>query len=229
MRSVEIYTLFNRFTSLTCVHSSSTTFLTQADPLLGELIQRVGPLTLKPKKSRSIFETLVISIANQQLSGKAAATILQRFRDLYPGQTFPSPEQVLKTKSTVLRSVGFSNPKVSYIQEVAQRTMDGLVPTRTEILKMSDEEIIEKLTEIKGIGRWTVEMLLIFTLGRPDVLPARDLGIQKGFALTYRKRKLPDPDQILRFGKRWAPHRTTAAWYLWRAVDLHQKQRQTTD
>jgi DNA-3-methyladenine glycosylase II len=161
-------------------------------------------------------------VAHQQLSGKAAETILGRFHALFPKAPFPTPTQVLEVSEEALRSVGFSRPKIRYIRDIATHTISGIVPTAAELDALSDEELIERLTSINGVGRWTVEMLLIFKLGRMDVLPVHDLGIQKGFAITYRKRKLPTPELILKQGERWRPYRTIASWYLWRAADLEK-------
>lgn len=194
--------------------------LSKIDPALGAIIARVGPVTLEPHPDHTPFTMLVRAVAHQQLSGKAAETILGRFHALFPNTPFPTPDQVLAIKEEALRAVGFSRPKISYIRDIAAQTLNGIVPTLGEINAISDAELIERLTLIKGVGQWTVEMLLIFKLGRMDILPANDLGIQKGFAITYRKRKLPAPAAILSHGEKWRPYRTIASWYLWRAVDL---------
>ncbi len=143
-----------------------------------------------------------------------------RFHALFPNISHPTAEQVLAVEDLALRGVGFSRPKISYIKDLASKTLSGIVPTHDEVAALDDETLITRLTEIKGIGRWTVEMLLIFKMGRMDVLPIHDLGIQKGFQLTYGKRKLPKPEAIEKYGERWRPYRTIASWYLWRAVDL---------
>lgn len=189
------------------------------DPILGELIARVGPCRLEPDLGRTPFQALVRAVAYQQLHGKAAATILGRFLALYQPATFPTPQAVLETPLEIITSVGFSRPKAGYVKEIARMTVEGVVPSTKQIRQMSDADIIDRLTQIKGVGRWTVEMLLIFTLGRPDVLPVDDFGVRNGFAITYRKRKLPDPGQLRRHGERWKPYRSVASWYLWRAVD----------
>lgn len=194
--------------------------LAKTDPALGAIIERVGPVTLEPHPDHTPFTMLVRAVAHQQLSGKAAETILGRFHALFPNSAFPTPAQVLKMSEDAIRSVGFSRPKVSYIRDIAANALSGIVPSVAEVHSLTDDELIERLTSIKGVGRWTVEMLLIFKLGRLDVLPASDLGIQKGFAITYRKRKLPKPEAILKHGELWRPYRTVASWYLWRAVDL---------
>jgi 3-methyladenine DNA glycosylase/8-oxoguanine DNA glycosylase len=195
-------------------------YLTAADKQLGLLIKRVGPCYLTPKKRRSPFESLVQSVAYQQLNGTAAATILGRVKALYPGKKFPTPHDLLATPDEKLRGAGLSRAKTAAIKDIATKTIEGIVPTAREIVKMSNEEIIERLTTVCGVGPWTVEMLLIFTLGRTDVLPATDYGVRKGFAVTYGWKELPTPKELLQQGEKWRPHRTTAAWYFWRALEL---------
>jgi DNA-3-methyladenine glycosylase II len=191
----------------------------RADPVMGRLIERAGPTTLHPRRLPP-FQSLTQAIIYQQLSGKAAGTILGRFQALFASGRFPTPEAVLKASPERLRSAGLSRPKASYILDLAQKTVDRLVPSLRQCDRLTDAELIERLTEVKGVGRWTVEMLLIFNLGRPDVLPVHDLGVRKGFQMAYRKRTLPKPEQLARYGARWAPYRTTAAWYLWRAAEF---------
>jgi 3-methyladenine DNA glycosylase/8-oxoguanine DNA glycosylase len=188
----------------------------RTDPVMAGLIDQVGPLDLRPRRLTP-FQSLTRAIIYQQLSGKAAA--------LFGDHSFPTPEAVLESSLERLREAGLSRPKARYILGMAQQALDGLIPTLDHCDRLTDAEILERLTAIKGVGRWTVEMLLIFNLGRPDVLPVHDLGVRKGFQFAYRKRRLPEPDQLERFGRRWAPYRTTAAWYLWRAVDLRNAQR----
>jgi 3-methyladenine DNA glycosylase/8-oxoguanine DNA glycosylase len=195
-------------------------YLSSADKILGKLIRKVGACTLVPKQRRSPFETLVQSVAYQQLNGTAAATILGRVKALYPGRRFPTPEDLLETPDERLRGAGLSRAKVAAIKDIAAKTVAGIIPTSRVIVKMGNDEILERLTAVRGVGPWTVEMLLIFTLGRTDVLPVTDYGVRKGFALTYRWKDLPTPKELLEFGERWRPHRTTAAWYFWRALDL---------
>jgi len=202
------------------MNAAASRHLSTADPILGALIAKVGPCDLKPDRTRSPFQALVQAVAHQQLNGKAANTILTRFTALFPTRRFPSPEQVDAIDAHKITGVGFSRAKASYVKGIARAALDGLVPGRREIERMLDDEIVERLTQIKGIGRWSVEMFLIFSLGRPDVLPIHDYGIHQGFAIAFRKRKLPEPEQILERGERWRPYRTTASWYLWRAVDL---------
>jgi DNA-3-methyladenine glycosylase II len=176
-----------------------------------------------PETRRSPFQSLVQAVAHQQLNGTAANTILTRFKKLFPGRRFPRPEDLAGVTDKQIRACGFSFAKIAAIRDIAAKTLAGVVPTSRQIKKLSDSEIIERLTEVRGVGRWTVEMLLIFQLGRPDVLPADDFGVRSGFRLAYRRRELPAPKEILAHGERWRPHRTTAAWYLWRAVDLGKK------
>ena len=196
--------------------------LVRSDKILARIIRKVGPCQLTPKKRRSPFEALVQSVAHQQLNGTAANTILRRVIALYPHRRFPLPEDLLRTADADLRGAGLSRAKTASIKDIAAKTIEGVVPTARRIAKMSDAEIIERLTVVRGVGPWTVEMLLMFTLGRPDVLPVTDYGVRKGFALTYGLSELPTPRELLKHGEKWRPHRTTAAWYLWRAVDLLQ-------
>jgi DNA-3-methyladenine glycosylase II len=183
------------------------------------LIREVGPLALAPKVGRSPFESLARAIAYQQLHDKAAESILRRFIALFPGRRFPGPDEVLALRSRAIRRAGFSRSKIAALRDLAAKTLDGTVPTRLAIQQLDDEAIVERLITVRGVGRWTVEMLLIFQLGRPDVLPAQDFGVRNGFRIAYGLRQLPAPKEVLRFGERWKPHRTAAAWYLWRAAD----------
>ena len=191
-----------------------------ADKTLARLIKKVGPCTLKPRSRRSPFESLVKAVTYQQLNGTAAGTIFKRLLALFPGKRFPSPEDLLATSDERLRSAGLSRAKVAAIKDIAAKTISGVVPASRQVSRLSNEEIVERLTSIRGVGPWTVEMFLIFTLGRTDILPATDYGVRKGFALVYGWKDLPAPKELLEHGERWRPHRTTAAWYLWRALDL---------
>lgn len=193
--------------------------LSQTDRVMRGLIRRIGPCTLTPQRRRSPYEALVRAVAHQQLNGRAAESILARFIALFAGKRFPDPDDVLSARGRALRKAGFSRAKVRAIKHIAQKAAAGLVPTRRAAARMSDEEIIARLTEIRGVGRWTVEMLLIFTLGRPDVLPADDFGVREGYRVAYGRRQGPTAKDLLVYGERWRPHRTTAAWYLWRAAD----------
>jgi len=198
-----------------------------ADAKLGALIDRVGEFSLRLDGLSSPFESLLESILYQQLNGKAAATIHQRVRDIYKGD--PSPQALLGTPDEILRAAGVSGNKTRAMKDLAARTLDGTVPTHAAIRKMSDADIVERLTEVRGIGPWTVEMLLIFRMGRPDVLPVTDYGVRKGFALTFMRipktrpleaADLPKPDVVFKRGQKWKPFRSVASWYLWRACDL---------
>ena len=193
--------------------------LTSTDQVLARLIHKVGPCTLKPKSRRSPFEALVQAVTYQQLNGTAAATILGRVKALYPERRFPRPADLLATSDQRLRKAGLSRAKTMAIKDIAAKTLDGVVPTSRAISRLNDAEIVERLTALRGVGPWTVEMLLIFTLGREDVLPATDFGVRKGFALTYGLNELPAPKELLAHGEKWRPHRTTAAWYLLRSLD----------
>jgi len=167
--------------------------------------------------------SLVRAVAHQQLTGKAANTILGRVLALYPGKKFPTPEDLLKTPNRKLRAAGFSWAKVRSVKDIAAKTVEGVVPLSSRaLLKFSDEEIIERLTSVRGVGSWTVEMMLIFTLGRPDVWPVHDFGVRKGIALTYKMKEMPTPKEATALGERWRPHRSAAAWYFWRACDLQK-------
>ena len=197
--------------------------LSKQDKVLGRLIKRVGNCTLKPVARRSPYEALVQSVVYQQLNGTAAATILGRVKALFPGKRFPGPEDVIKMPAERLRAAGLSRAKIAAIKDIATKTLEGIVPSSRQIAKMTEAEIVERLTSVRGVGPWTVEMLLIFTLGRTDVLPATDYGVRKGFALVYGWKELPRPVELMEFGEKWKPHRTTAAWYLWRSLDLDKK------
>ncbi len=194
--------------------------LGRADPVLGRLARRVGPFRLRPDAASGSFAALAQSIAHQQLTGKAAETILDRFRALVPGKPFPEPSDVVRLPEEKLRSVGFSGSKVAALRDLAEKALDGTVPPLSKLARMDDEAIVERLTRVRGIGRWTVEMLLIFRLGRPDVLPVDDYGVRKGFAQTFGLEALPAPKELARHGERWRPYRSVASWYLWRALEL---------
>lgn len=203
------------------------THLRKCDAKLGALIERAGPFTMKLDPAPSPFESLLESILYQQLHGKAAATIHRRVREYYGGD--PAPKALIDTPDDVLRAAGVSYNKIKAMKDLAAKTLDGTVPSHAAITKMSDADIVERLTEVRGIGPWTVEMLLIFRMGRPDVLPVTDYGVRKGYALTFMRvpksrpieaDDLPKPDVLFKRGRRWAPFRSVASWYLWRACDL---------
>jgi DNA-3-methyladenine glycosylase II len=197
--------------------------LSAVDPVMKKLIREHGACKIAHKPWRSPFEALVLAVAHQQLNGTAAGTILARFKKLFPGRRFPKPEDLARVTDEQIRACGFSFAKIKAIRDIAEKTLNGTIPSSRQIEKMADAEIIERLTEARGVGRWTVEMLLIFKLARPDVLPADDFGVRNGFRVAYLKRALPKPKDLLKFGARWRPHATTAAWYLWRAADSTKK------
>src|SRR2546423_7411886 len=197
--------------------------LAATDPRMAELIARSLRYNVKPESLMRPFDALAESIAYQQLSGKAAATIWKRVRALYPRRKYLDPEHVLETPDEKLRGAGLSRSKVAAIKDLAAKTIDGTVPSARVLAKMSDEEIIARLTTVRGIGRWTVEMLLLFNLGRPDVWPVDDYGVRKGFAKIFGRRKLPTPKQMDKHGRKFAPFRSALAWYCWRALDDAEK------
>jgi DNA-3-methyladenine glycosylase II len=193
--------------------------LLKRDRTLKRVIEQVGDCTLVPQRRRSPFESLVRAVAHQQLHGRAAEAILRRFCELFPRVRFPKPAAVLAVPIDRFRAAGFSQAKVAAIRDLAEKTLSGVVPTAARIGKLNDDAIIERLTQVRGVGRWTVEMLLIFQLGRPDVLPVDDFGLRNGFRIAYRLSEMPTPGQVRKHGERWAPFRTTASWYLWRVAD----------
>src|ERR1700682_2815052 len=170
-------------------------------------------------RAETPYEALLESIAYQSISGKAAATIFGRIKALSAAGRAPTPEEMLKLRKSALRKAGLSGAKILAMKDLAQKTLEGVVPTREQAQTMSDEELVDRLTSVRGIGAWTVEMFLIFTLGRPDVLPIHDLGVKKGWAVTYGKKHMPKPKELLAFGERWRPYRTLASWYMWRAFE----------
>lgn len=193
--------------------------LAAADPVLAEVIRRTGACVLRPPWGRSLFDALLRSIVYQQLSGKAAGTILSRVVALYAPAPTPDPAALLATDDAVLRSAGLSRNKTAALKDLARHTLDGTVPTLAGARALSDGELVDRLTVVRGIGRWTVEMLLIFRLGRPDVLPVDDLGVRKGFQRAYGMRRLPAAVTLTRRAERWRPYRSVASWYLWREAE----------
>jgi DNA-3-methyladenine glycosylase II len=194
-------------------------YLSATDEKLAELIANTVPFQTDSDQVQSPYEALLESIAYQSISGKAAATIFGRIKALSGNGRAPSPEQMLKLRKPVLRKAGLSGAKVLAMKDLAQKTIDGVVPTLEQAEKLSDEELVERLVSVRGIGAWTVEMFLIFRLGRPDVLPIHDLGVKKGWSVTYGKKHMPKPKELLKFGERWRPYRTVASWYMWRAFE----------
>ena len=204
-------------------HKHAHQHIAATDPRIAALIARSLRYNIKPAPLIRPFDALAESIAYQQLSGKAAATIFGRVRALYPRRKYLDPEKILATPDESFRAAGLSRSKIAAVKDLAAKTIDGTVPSARAIARMSDEEIILRLTEVRGIGRWTVEMLLLFDLGRPDVWPVADYGVRKGFAKIFGRRKLPTPKQLMKFGEKWRPYRSVAAWYFWRALDVPKK------
>jgi DNA-3-methyladenine glycosylase II len=195
-------------------------------PIFAALIVRHGRFSVKPQ-ARSPYEALVRSIAHQQLHGRAAEAILRRFVALFetmdPAANFPEPAHVLAAEEAALRGCGFSGSKIAAIRDICAKTLDGTVPNRRAAGRLSDGALIERLTTIRGVGRWTVEMVLISTLGRPDVLPVDDFGVREGYRILYGLEAQPKPRELATIGEAWAPWRSVAAWYLWRAADEGKK------
>ena len=197
--------------------------LSKVDRVLAGLIRAAGPYRLAPDPDCQPFQVLAQAIAHQQLNGTAANTILKRFVTSVGSGTFPTPQLVLAAPVETLRAAGFSFSKIASLKDLAANTVAGVVPDCQTLMQLTDSEIIARLTEVRGIGRWTVEMLLVFHLGRPDVLPVDDFGVRNGFRLAYGLRKMPAPRALAAYGERWGPYRTAAAWYLWRAVELERR------
>ncbi|MGH9713229.1 MAG: DNA-3-methyladenine glycosylase family protein [Candidatus Acidiferrales bacterium] len=209
--------------SLPFDHVAAHEFLCRTDKKLAHLIAQIPEFQYRLDECESVYESLLEAIAYQSISGKAAATIFARVKALGSNGICPTPQEILRARPRTLRKAGLSGAKVLAMKELAKKTIEGVVPTLEDAHKMSDEELVERLISVRGIGAWTVEMFLIFRLGRPDVLPIHDYGVQKGFAITYGKRKIPKPKELLKFGERWRPYRTVASWYMWRAVQLAGK------
>jgi DNA-3-methyladenine glycosylase II len=197
--------------------------ISAADKHMARLIRRVGDFRLEPSTLDDPFRSLLRAIVYQQLSGKAAATIHGRAVAAFGARGRIAPQRVIDAADDELRAVGLSRAKVAAVKDLAAKTLDGTVPTLARLRKMKDEEIVERLTSVRGIGVWSVEMLLMFKLGRPDVLPISDLGVRKGFMLTYKREEMPKPTEILKHGECWRPYRSVASWYLWRAVELERR------
>ena len=193
------------------------------DRRMAKLVAEVGECGLKPARALSPYESLVQSVVYQQLHGNAARTIFNRLLALYPRAPFPTPKMILDTRPAKLRSVGLSQNKMLAIRDIARFAHEGALPDRRAAQRLSDEELVEILIQIRGVGLWTVQMMLIFTLGRADVWPVNDYGIQQGYALLHKKKELPSPKELLALGDRWKPYRSIASWYLWRIVDLHRE------
>ena len=201
-------------------YQTALDFISQNDKTLGRYIKKVGPCTLTTSRNQNPFSSLLTAIVYQQLHAKAAETILNRFLALYPGKRFPAPEDVLKTNEKKMLAAGLSRSKMLSIKDLALKTKEGVVPSLRQIKKMSNEEIQIRLTSIRGIGRWTVDMFLIFKLGRLDVVAATDYGVRQGFKLVYKLEELPTPEQIEEKSKKWQPYASLASWYFWRVLEL---------
>ncbi len=212
-------------------HTAACEALCKCDRRLAKLIQRI-PCQLRADRTQSVFDALMESIVYQQLTGKAAATILERTKALFnggpaasangrraKGAPFPTPQQVADAPEELLRTAGLSRAKALALKDLAAKTLDGTVPEVARIRRMKDEDVIERITQVRGIGRWTVEMLLIFRLGRPDVWPVDDYGVRKGYAKLHKLTELPKPKELLELGEKYRPHRSVASWYFWRAAE----------
>src|ERR1017187_3237460 len=201
-------------------HVKAHAHLSGIDKRLASVIERVGEFQFKLDECDSVYESLLEAITHQSIAGKAAQVIFARIVALGIAGRCPTPQELLRVRKPKLRKVGLSFAKIAAVRDLAQKTIDGVVPTIEAAEKMSDEELVERLISVRGIGAWTGEMFLIFRLGRPDVLGSHDYRVQKGFAITYGKKAIPKPKELLKFGERWRPYRSVASWYMWRAVQL---------
>ncbi|MBI5801037.1 MAG: DNA-3-methyladenine glycosylase 2 family protein [Verrucomicrobia bacterium] len=201
------------------MHRAAELHLSKSDRVLARVIRDVGPCMLRPRRNCQPFQSLVQAVTHQQLNGTAAQAILKRFIALFPGSKFPQPGDIIAASDERLRSAGLSRAKTAAIKDIARNTSTGHVPTRREAARLTDEDLVARLTEIRGVGPWTVEMFLIFTLGRRDVLPVGDYGVRCGFAKAYRWKEMPTPKELLAEGECWRPYRSIAAWYLWRVLE----------
>jgi DNA-3-methyladenine glycosylase II len=197
-----------------------TSHLSAADPVMAGLIRAVGAYRMEADEALHPFQALAQAIAHQQLNGTAARTILDRLILNCGSGAFPTPHEIIRAPVATLRAAGFSGAKVAALKDLAEKTLANVVPDGETLAALADDAIVERLTQVRGIGRWTVEMLLMFRLARPDVLPVDDFGVRAGFQAAYGLSALPHPKALLAFGERWRPHRSAAAWYLWRAIEL---------
>ena len=193
--------------------------LSDRDDILKALIAELRAFAIDAEAGQSPYDVLLEAIVYQSISGKAAATIYSRIKALGENDRPPTPKKMLKIPAAKLRKAGLSGAKVLAMKDLAKKAVAGIVPTHEEALKLSDEELVERLDSVRGIGAWTVEMFLIFRLGRPDVLPIHDLGVKKGWSVAYGQKHMPKPQELLKFGERWRPYRTVASWYMWRAFE----------
>jgi len=199
--------------------SEALRHLSERDEQLKELISSTAAFKIDVEEGQSPYDVLMEAIVYQSISGKAAATIFGRIKALGENGKAPTPEKMLKIPLQKLRKAGLSGAKVLAMKDLARKTIQGIVPTHGEALNLSDGELVKRLVSVRGIGAWTVEMFLIFRLGRPDVLPIHDLGVKKGWSVAYGKKHMPKPKELLKFGERWRPYRTIASWYMWRAFE----------
>ena len=197
----------------------ATRYLSERDEQLRRLIAEAAPFKIDADDAQSPYQVLLEAIAYQSISGKAAATIFGRIKALGENGRPPTPGRMLKIPTAKLRKAGLSGAKAAAMKDLAKKTIAGIVPTHDEALTLSDDELVKRLVAVRGIGAWTVEMFLIFRLGRPDVLPIHDLGVKKGWSVAYGKKHIPKPKELLKFGERWRPYRTVASWYMWRAFE----------
>jgi len=209
-------------------HVKAHEHLMRTDKRMARIITKTGAFRFQLDQCDSVYESLLEAIVYQSISGKAAATIYARIKALGSDGLCPTPAEILAVSNHTLREAGLSGAKAAAMKDLAQKTIDGVVPTLEAAGLLSDEELVERLVSVRGIGAWTVEMFLIFRLGRPDVLPIHDYGVQKGFALAYGKKEIPKPRELAAFGERWRPYRTVASWYMWRAVEHYGKTRKLT-
>jgi DNA-3-methyladenine glycosylase II len=209
-------------------HVAAHAHLSAKDKRLARLILKNGEYKFKLDTCDSVYESLLEAIVYQSISGKAAAKIYSRIKALGTGGACPTPQEILGASVQTLREAGLSRAKAAAMHDLAQKTIEGVVPTLVEAHGLSDAELVERLVSVRGIGAWTVEMFLMFRLGRPDVLPIHDYGVQKGFALTYGKKFIPKPRELAAFGERWRPYRSIASWYMWRAIEHYGKRRKVT-
>jgi 3-methyladenine DNA glycosylase/8-oxoguanine DNA glycosylase len=219
------YDLSTMAGELTWNKEEAVALLCAKDDKLARLIEHTGVCRLEPRVEHSIFYSLLRAIVYQQLAGKAAAAILARVDALFPGHDYVLPEDIVNAPEELLRSAGLSRTKAAAVRDLAAKTLDGTVPTLSQTQEMTDQQIIQQLVQIRGIGVWSAEMLLIFRLGRADVLPLDDYGVRKGFQVTFGTRQLPTKKQLLRRGERWRPYRSVASWYLWRAAESAPQRR----
>lgn len=219
LTAMTINTTNDVVSSLSFDLAEATRYLSERDQELKRLIAEVRPFQINVSDSLSPYEVLMRAITYQSISGKAAKTIYDRIKALGENGRAPTPEQMLKLPAKKLRKAGLSGAKVLAMKDLAKKSIEGIVPTHDEALKLSDQELVDRLVSVRGIGAWTVEMFLIFRLGRPDVLPIHDLGVKKGWSVAYGKKHIPKPKELLKFGERWRPYRTIASWYMWRAFE----------